>query len=243
MKVCVCIPAYNAAMHLAGVIARIPAECWAKLCAIWVIDDGSSDKTTAVAKRLQQHYKAIRIDGFEENRGYGEAVKRGLTRCRESDPDVCICLHADGQYPPEYMSRFIDRVFEGCDLVQGSRIASGTARSGGMPLYKYVANRTLTALENMVFGLKMSDYHSGYLAYSRKALTEIPFDSLSFSFDFDLEVIATARAAGMRIEELPIPTRYANEVSHLNPITYGFRVLAVMCRYMRGVYARAQKSG
>jgi hypothetical protein len=122
------------------------------------------------------------------------------------------------------------------DLMQGSRIASGTALSGGMPLYKYVAGRFLTALENAAFGLRLSDYHSGFLVYSRRCLETLPFSRLRGSFDFDLEAIAAARARGLAIGELPIPTRYAGEVSYLNPITYGCRVLWVLAKFLAGYY-------
>jgi hypothetical protein len=122
------------------------------------------------------------------------------------------------------------------DILQGSRIASGTALSGGMPLYKYLAGRALTFFENRVFGLHMTDYHSGFLLYSRKALDTIRFERLSAGFDFDLEVIASARAQGLVVGELPIPTRYAGEVSHLNPVAYGFSVLGVMAKYLVGRY-------
>ena len=105
-----------------------------------------------------------------------------------------------------------------------------------MPVYKYIAGRILTALENTVFGLGLTDYHSGYLCYSRRAMLAVPFDRLSDSFDFDLEVIACARARGMGVAEIPIPTRYAGEKSNLNPITYGLRVLRVLARYLAGGY-------
>ena len=115
----------------------------------------------------------------------------------------------------------------GIDVLQGSRIASGTALSGGMPVYKYVSNRILTFFENIVFSLSMTDYHSGMLLYSRQALDSLPFGALSSSFDFDLEVIAVARSRGLSIAELPIPTRYAGEISHVNVYSYGLRVLRV----------------
>jgi hypothetical protein len=146
-------------------------------------------------------------------------------------------LHADGQYPPEPVKRFIDDMTaRHIDILQGSRIGSGTALSGGMPLYKYVANRILTFFENIVFGLSLTDYHSGMLLYSRKALDTLPFDRLSASFDFDLEVIALGRARGLAIEERQIPTRYAGEISHVNVVTYGLRVLRVMACYAAGRY-------
>ena len=106
-----------------------------------------------------------------------------------------------------------------------------------MPVYKIVAGKALTWMENLCFGLAMTDYHSGFLMYSRKALRTIPFERLSGYFDFDLEVIATARARGLHISELGIPTRYADEKSHLNPVLYGLRTLRVMVRYRLGRYS------
>jgi len=105
-----------------------------------------------------------------------------------------------------------------------------------MPFYKVIANKCLTAIENLAFGMKMAEYHSGYMVYSRKALVEIPFNRLSDSFDFDLEMIIMAKIKGYRIREVPIPTIYADEVSHLNPIKYGFDVLSVVLGYRRGKY-------
>jgi hypothetical protein len=106
-----------------------------------------------------------------------------------------------------------------------------------MPLYKYAANAVLNVIENGVLGLALSDYHSGYLVYGPRALASLPFSRLSDSFDFDLEVLAAARARGLAIGEAPIPTHYGDEVSHLNPLTYGLRVLRVLWRYGRGRYA------
>jgi hypothetical protein len=122
------------------------------------------------------------------------------------------------------------------DLLQGSRIASGTALSGGMPLYKYAANALLNVIENHTLKLSMTDYHSGYLVYGPRALA-LPFRALSDSFDFDLELIASCRARGLAVGEAPIPTHYGDEVSHLSPISYGLRVLRVMWNYRRGRYA------
>ena len=150
-----------------------------------------------------------------ENRGYGATVKHGLARCREDDCSFAVCLHADGQYPPESI----------------------------MPLYKYLAGRVLTALENRVFNLAMTDYHSGFLVYGKRALAAIPFERLGGGFDFDLEVIATARAGGLTIGELPIPTRYAGERSYLNPFLYGINVLGVLVRYLSGRYTMRSGPG
>ncbi|MFW6255056.1 MAG: glycosyltransferase family 2 protein, partial [Chitinivibrionales bacterium] len=236
-KISIFIPAYNAADHLEGVIRRIPADVWPRILTCWIINDGSRDTTQLVADRLCDKNKKIGLICFEQNRGYGAVIKEGLRLCKRDGCDIAVCLHSDGQYPPEAIPRFARTMENGSyAILQGSRIASGTALSGGMPLYKYIAGRALTFLENMAFGLQMTDYHSGFLIYSRQALDAIPFERLSTSFDFDLEVIASARARGMKVGELPIPTRYAQEISYLNPITYGLRVLRVLVRYLTGHY-------
>lgn len=122
-------------------------------------------------------------------------------------------------------------------VLHGSRHKDGTARKGGMPLYKIIAGRTLTWMENLCFGLDMTDYHSGFLIHSKRALRSIPFERLSAYFDFDLEAITTARALGLHISEVGIPTRFAGEKNHLNPIRCGFRTLRVMARYRMGRYS------
>ena len=231
------IPAYNAAATLPDVLARIPKDLWADIGTVTVINDGSKDDTAAVTERLMSVYPKLRLHSFAKNQGYGPAVRRGLGFCRESGCEYSVCLHADGQYPPEKLVQFLAHMRRyRVDVLQGSRHKDGTARAGGMPRYKIVAGKTLTFLENLCFGLDMTDYHSGFLMYSRKALRSIPFEKLSVYFDFDLEVIATARALGLHISELGIPTRYAGEKSHLNPVRYGLRVLRVMGRYRLGKY-------
>ncbi|MBD3242542.1 MAG: glycosyltransferase [Chitinivibrionales bacterium] len=236
-RVAVFVPAYNAARHLAATIERIPREAWDEIVSVWVIDDGSTDETARAARVLGERFEPVRLKRFENNQGYGNVVREGLALCQNDDCDIAVCLHGDGQYPPEEMPRFVQAMrTDGYDILQGSRIAGRNALAGGMPLYKYIAGRVLTGMENRVFGLHMTDYHSGYLFYSRRALAAIPFDRLSRSFDFDLEVIASARARKLRVGELPIPTRYADEVSYLNPVGYGLRVLRVMARYIAGGY-------
>jgi glycosyltransferase involved in cell wall biosynthesis len=231
------IPAYNAAATLPEVLARIPKDLWGDIGAVTVIDDGSRDGTAAVAEGLRALYPKLRVHRFERNQGYGMAVRRGLGFCRESGCEYSVCLHADGQYPPEKLVPFLAYMRrQRVDVLQGSRHSEGTARAGGMPLYKIAAGKALTWMENRCFGLEMTDYHSGFLMYSRRALRSLPFERLSLYFDFDLEVIASAQALGLKIAELPIPTRYAGEKSYLNPVRYGFRVLRVMARYRMGRY-------
>jgi glycosyltransferase involved in cell wall biosynthesis len=239
MNISIFIPAYNASMHIENVINRLPAALSEYLHHIYIVDDGSTDTTRAVIDRMAKENNCIVAVHFEYNKGYGSAVSEGLTRCRADGCDYAACLHADEQYPPEVVVDFIKTMESGkIDLLQGSRIASGTALSGGMPLYKFFAGKMLTVLENLVLGLGLTDYHSGMLFYSRQALSVIKFDNLSASFDFDLEAIACARTAGLKVSELPIPTRYASEKSYLNPITYGLRVLRVLFRYSGGYYRK-----
>jgi glycosyltransferase involved in cell wall biosynthesis len=241
-SICVFIPAYNAEKTLPSVIDRISPSAWDLIQRVFIIDDGSNDETVTVANRLAN--QKIEVFSFPENRGYGSAAKKGLELCKRYKPDYCVCLHADGQYPPEKIEDFVTfMASNGIDILQGSRHKDGTALEGNMPVYKYIAGKILTKLENVVFGLGMTDYHSGYLFYSRHAIESLHFAQFSHSFDFDLEVIASAHAHGMVIDELGIPTRYADETSYLNPITYGFRVLRVVCRYALGAYANPQRIG
>ncbi len=233
------MPAYNASATLPAVVDRIPDLVWPLVRTVWIVNDGSEDATGRVIEELSRRHARIRAVSFERNCGYGAAMNAGLSRARDEGARFAIGLHADGQYAPEKIPELFEALNQrGLDVVQGSRIASGTAISGGMPLYKFVAGKILTALENGTFGLRMTDYHSGYLGYSRRALERIPFASLSASFDFDLEAIACARAIDLAIGEIPIPTHYGDEVSYLNPIRYGFRVLRVLGRYRAGAYLR-----
>lgn len=233
------IPAYNAESTIEGVIARIPDGLWESIEAVYIINDGSIDRTGLVIDEIARRVPHCRAVHQSCNRGYGATVKQGIALCRSGKCRYAVCLHADGQYPPEVIEKFVATMDEkGIDLLQGSRIASGTALSGGMPLYKYLAGRLLTAIENMAFGLAMTDYHSGFLVYGRRTLDFLCFEKLGGGFEFDLEVIASARAAGLAIGELPIPTRYGDEKSYLNPVAYGFRVLGVVIRYRLGKYRR-----
>lgn len=236
-KISIFIPAYNAAAHIKNVINRFPARLWENIHQIYIINDGSIDSTRQVIEELCNDYLQINPVHFNKNQGYGTVVKTGLGLCKSDGCDFAVCLHADEQYPPEYITQMIDVMEkEDIDLMQGSRIGSGTALSGGMPLYKYIAGLCLVKLENLVFRMQLTDYHSGFLIYNRQTLDSLPFDKLSTSFDFDLEAIASARTCKLKIGEYPIPTRYARETSYLNPVTYGLRVLKVLFKYLFGAY-------
>lgn len=237
MSVVVVTPAYNAAAHVADVLRRLQALEGVELLRIIVVNDGSTDDTRERVLAQQGARVPVQLLDRARNGGYGAAMKDGLTEARRSKPEIVACVHADGQYSPEALPGLIEKLrARRLDLLQGSRIASGTALSGGMPLYKYAANAVLNRIENSTLGLSMTDYHSGYLLYGRAALGALPFHALSDSFDFDLEVIASARARGLRVGEEPVVTHYGDEVSHLNPIGYGLRVLRVLWNYRRGRY-------
>jgi glycosyltransferase involved in cell wall biosynthesis len=237
MKISVVIPAYNAGRTLTGVIERIPADLFAKLDRIWIVNDGSLDDTAEQADSLAVLHQVVRVIHLERNRGYGGAMKRALDAALENGIEAVACLHADGQYAPESLPELLEvRDRRNLDILQGSRLAQGTALSGGMPLYKYVAGQALVLIENMVFDLGLTDYHSGYMIYGRRALKQIPYNRLSDGFEFDLEMIASARARGLAVGEWPIPTRYADERSYLNPVGYGIKVLSVLWGYRRGKY-------
>lgn len=236
MHLCVVVPAYQAERHLRPTVERLLGACAPG--SIIIVDDGSSDGTGAVAAALARAHPEVTVIARPRNGGYGAAMKDGLRAARSAGVQAVACVHADGQYSPEALPRLLAALADReLDVLQGSRIAPGTARAGGMPLYKYAGNAVLNRLENGVLGLGLTDYHSGYLLYGARALANLPFERLSDSFDFDLEVLAAARARGLAVGEAPIPTHYGDEVSHLNPITYGLRVLRVLWRYGRGRYA------
>ncbi len=233
------IPAYNAETTLGSVLERIPVELWTEIQIVIVVDDGSNDATASVARDIALRQPKIRVHSFARNQGYGAAVCHGLDVCRAAGCDVAVCLHSDGQYPPERIPEFADHMRQyGIDILQGSRHLDGRALAGGMPLYKYLAGKGLTFLENFCLGHRLTDPHSGFLFYSRPSLDAIPFDRISGYFDFDLEVIACALTLDLCVDELPIPARYAGERSYLNPLRYGFHALRVAIRYRLGYYRR-----
>lgn len=237
MRLWAVIPAYEAARHIEMVLARVAALSKVGLEQIVVVDDGSTDDTARRVSETHLPGVPVRLHRRPKNGGYGAAMKDGLELARQSGADIVACIHADGQYAPEVLPELIEHLSRAkLDLVQGSRIAPGTALAGGMPLYKYWGNALLNVVENRTLGLGLTDYHSGYLLYGPRAL-HLPLGQLSDSFDFDLEVIALACARGLAVGEAPIPTHYGDEVSHLNPLTYGLRVLRVMWNYRRGRYA------
>jgi len=236
-NVFIIMPAYNAGKTIEGVFSRIPDHVKLRIKRYVVVNDGSKDDTEEALSRLRSECPDLITLRHETNRGYGAAEKTLLNYALKEGAEVAILLHSDGQYSPEKIPDLLKPIDDNeADIVQGSRMLGKGALKGGMPLYKFIANKCLTALENMAFGMKLAEYHSGYMLYSRKTLLEIPFNRLSDSFDFDLEMIVMAKIRNFRIAEVPIPTIYAGEVSHLNPVKYGLDVLSVVRSYLRGKY-------
>lgn len=237
-RIFVVIPAYQAARTISSVFDRLPDELAAKDVRIVVVNDGSTDATGNIVRGIIAARDDTEMLEQPENRGYAQAQKTGFAYALEQGADIVALLHADGQYAPELLPELL-RPLENdeADLVQGSRMLTNSALKGGMPIYKYLANKALSSLENMAFGLKMGEYHSGYMLYSRRCLESIPFVRLSDTFHFDGEMILMAAKRKLRIKEIPIPTRYADEESHLKPVEYGFDVLKVIWRNARGGYS------
>lgn len=240
-RIGILVVAYNAAGTLAGVLDRIPQDFRPRITTVLVGDDHSSDSTHLVAVGYQQIAPDLPIHAVrhERNLGYGGNQKWGYRWAVENDLDVIVLLHGDGQYAPEMLPDMVAPIVSGeADAVFGSRmLEEGAARRGGMPLYKYVGNRILTTIQNAAAGVSLSEWHSGYRAYSVAALAEIPFESNSDDFDFDTEVIIQLIEAGKRIVEIPIPTYYGDEICHVNGLGYARDVTVDTLRY------RAHKMG
>jgi glycosyltransferase involved in cell wall biosynthesis len=209
-KVIVVMPARNAARTLEQTYAAIPHE-WVD--EIILVDDKSTDGTIEVARGLPLH-----VIWHPHNVGYGGNQKTCYLEALQREADVVVMLHPDGQYEPSLIPRLVAPVLRGeADLVLGSRLAEpGAARAGGMPLHKYVANRGLTAIENRVLGTRLSELHTGYRAYSRRVLLEVPFLRNALDFSFDSELLMQASHFGFRIAEVPARTRYFDDASSIS---------------------------
>lgn len=237
-KIGVLIPAYNAEKTIEKVFSRIPKDFLPHITEFFIVNDGSSDDTLCKIQKLKQAYHSnITIINKLTNEGYARAQKTGFQLALEKGMDIVILLHADGQYAPEEMPKLAAPLLQDqVDIVQGSRFCNGGALKGGMPLYKYIANVILSKLENICYGMKMAEYHSGYMLYSKKALKTIPFEKLSDTFHFDGEMLFMGNDYGLKIAQIGVPTCYADEKSHLKPISYGFDVLKIMLKYKLGKY-------
>lgn len=224
-RIGIVVVAYNAASTLTATLDRIPIEVLPRIAEIIISDDASHDETFEHARRWGARASDTKttVVRHTKNLGYGGNQKAAYALAIEHGLDVVVLLHGDGQYAPERLPDML-APFEGSEEVAavfGSRMMdSGAAKSGGMPFYKRLGNRILTRFENRVLGTKLTEFHSGYRAYSTKVLARIPFDANSDGFDFDTQIIAQIVHYGGRIIEVPIPTYYGDEICYVNGMKY-----------------------
>jgi glycosyltransferase involved in cell wall biosynthesis len=227
-KVIAVMPAYNAEATLAATLADVPVG---SIDEVILVDDGSTDRTVQVAREM-----GLNVIVHAENRGYGGNQKTCYRHALEHDADIVVMIHPDYQYDSRIIPHAVGIIELGiCDVVLGSRIRSRSeALSGGMPRYKYVCNRFLTALENVVLGQNLGDFHSGFRVYRREVLERIPFERNSDDFVFDTQFLAQAVRLGFRLGDVPVPVRYFAEASSINfrrSLKYGLETLGVMAQY------------
>jgi glycosyltransferase involved in cell wall biosynthesis len=225
-RIAVVLPAYNAEKTLEATIRELPDLVDIRI----LVDDHSSDRTVEIAHRL-----GLQFYVHDRNYGYGRNQQTCYREALAAGADVVIMVHPDYQYTPLLVTAMASMVAYGVyDVVLGSRIIGGTALRGGMPLYKYIANRLLTAFENWFLGIKLSEYHTGYRAFSRDVLTHLPLLENSDDFVFDNQMLAQCAYFGFHIGEVSCPTKYFEEASSINfrrSVKYGLGVLATTLQF------------
>ena len=223
------MPAYNAERTLEKTYRDIPKGLANKTI---LVDDGSRDETVELAKKL-----GLKVFVHPTNLGYGGNQKTCYWEALKEKPDIVVMIHPDYQYDATLTGDLIQPIVDGrFDIMLGSRIRSRReALEGGMPFYKYISNRFLTILENMILGLNLSEYHTGFRAFTSEALRALPFQRFSNDFVFDQEILISAVAAGFRVGEIPVPVRYFPEASSINFLRsarYGLMTLLTLLKYV-----------
>lgn len=225
-RIAVVLPAYNAEKTLNATVAEIPDLVDTRI----LVDDCSSDLTVEAARRL-----GLRVFAHDRNYGYGRNQQTCYREALSSGAEVVVMLHPDYQYTPLLVTAMASMVaYDVYDVVLGSRILGGTALRGGMPLYKYISNRLLTAFQNLFLRAKLSEYHTGFRAFSRRVLTQLPLLENSDDFVFDNEMLAQCVHAGFRIGEVSCPIKYFPEASSINfrrSVRYGLGVIATTVKF------------
>ncbi len=234
-RIMILVVAYNAESTLCDVLERIPAQIRDKVEEIVVFDDASQDRTyevghdykrrTAQEKLVIYHNPVNLMYGGNQQRGYRYAIERGF--------DIVVLLHGDGQYAPEVMQELLTPLETGqAEMVMGSRMMiKGAALKGNMPMYKYVGNKVLTFIENKLAGTHLTEFHSGYRAYSVAALRNIPLGRMTHNWHFDTQIILHFLRRGYRIREVPIPTYYGDEICYVNGIPYAMNCVRETLKY------------
>jgi glycosyltransferase involved in cell wall biosynthesis len=225
-RIAVVLPAYNAEKTLAATVEELPDLVDIRI----LVDDHSSDRTVEIARQL-----GLQFYVHDRNYGYGRNQQTCYREALAAGADVVIMVHPDYQYTPRLVMAMASMVAYGVyDVVLGSRIIGGTALRGGMPFYKYVANRLLTAFENLFLGVKLSEYHTGYRAFSRQVLTRLPLLENSDDFVFDNQMLAQCVHFGFHIGEVSCPTKYFEEASSINfrrSVKYGLGVVGTTLQF------------
>lgn len=228
-RIAIFVVAYNAESTLSAVLQRIPEDVLAKVEEVFVFDDASHDRTYDVGRAYQQDPAGRKLAVYRNpvNLMYGGNQQRGYRYAIERGFDYVVLLHGDGQYAPEVMQHLLTPLENGeADMVMGSRMmVQGAALKGNMPLYKYVGNKILTWVENTLVGSQLTEFHSGYRAYSVAVLRTIPLRSLTTNWQFDTQIILEFFKRGYRVEEVPIPTYYGDEICHVNGIAYALNCI------------------
>ncbi|NIO27865.1 MAG: glycosyltransferase [Candidatus Latescibacteria bacterium] len=223
-KIVVVMPAYNAEHTLINTYNEVIEQEIVDL--IIIVDDVSKDNTVRIAKNLEK----VRVFVHEQNKGYGANQKTCYKLALEEKADIVIMVHADYQYTPKLIPAMAGMIASGLyECVLGSRILGGFARQGGMPLWRYISNRVLTLISNLLMGAKLSEYHTGYRAFSRELLESLPLEHNSDDFVFDNQILAEIIWKGKMIAEITCPTIYHTEASSINfirGVKYGFGCLA-----------------
>ncbi len=226
-KVVVVMPAYNAAKTLRITYEAMPKD---NIDRVILVDDGSKDETLKIAKELK-----LEVFVHARNFGYGGNQKTCYTEALKAGAEIVVMLHPDYQYDPQLLPKLVAPIEAGeADVVLGSRFLTGSVIKQGMPWWKFLGNRFLTRLQNWMLGQRLAEYHTGYRAFSRKVLEEVPFLLNSDKFVFDQEMLVQAIHLGFRIEEVPVPTRYFPEASSAGFVAsavYGLSILWLLTRY------------
>jgi len=228
------IIAYNAEKTITKVLNNFSKNILKEIDEILLADDESSDQTLLIAQnyKKKRRLSKLKIIKHVKNKGYGGNQKWGYNYAIKNKFDIVVMVHGDAQYPSEYIPQLIKPIKENkAEFVFGSRM-TGHPLKGGMPLHKYLGNKFLTFIENLILKTKLSEFHSGFRAYSVKALKEIPFNYNSDDFHFDSEIIIQLVSAKEKIAEITIPTVYGYEKSHVNVFRYGLNILKILGEYI-----------
>jgi len=227
-KVVVVMPAYNAAKTLRMTYAELPKDV---VDLVIVVDDGSSDETIKIARELW-----LELFVHNRNYGYGANQKTCYREALRAGADIVVMVHPDYQYDPTLVPQIIAPIEQDqADVVLGSRLLGGNVMKQGMPWWKFISNRFLTGIENKAFGLNLAEYHTGYRAYTRRALEMVNLEMNSDNFIFDQEIMAQFVELKLRVAEIPVPTRYfpqASSASLMQSTVYGLSILRVVARFL-----------